>query len=92
MLYPTVQQLTAAKKVNRYSLVIATAKGARFITDKTNREREEAEAKRDSDRFAKDAKIETTYDLETQKPVSIAVEKIVDDEFKIVMPPKPTDQ
>ena len=39
MLKPTVQEMTNSK-VNRYKLVIATAKCARHIVDKANEERE----------------------------------------------------
>ena len=58
MLYPTVQELTN-ENVNRYGLVIATAKCARHIIDKANEARELEEARRlDTDRFSKESKNE----------------------------------
>ena len=47
MLYPSVQQMTN-EKVNRYALVIATAKGARYINDKQNKDDMIAKAKKRS--------------------------------------------
>ena len=82
MLYPSVQQMTN-EKVNRYALVIATAKGARYINDKQNKEREEAELKRDE--HVKDVKLPTSESV-NEKAVSVTIRKLCDDEFKIVLP------
>ena len=83
MLYPTVQDLTK-DNVNRYGLVIATAKCARHIIDKANEARELEEARRlDNDRFSKDAKSESDI-LLTEKPVSIAVQKLYEGEYSII--------
>ncbi len=81
MLYPSVQQMTN-DKVNRYALVIATAKGARIITDKAVKEREEAESRRDS----KDSKPQLTSDSVNEKAVSLTIAKLCSGEFKIVLP------
>lgn len=81
MLYPSVQQMTS-ENVNRYALVIATAKGARIITDKATREREAAETHRD----LKDAKISATPDSVNEKAVTMTIEKLRSGEFKIVLP------
>ncbi len=84
MLYPTVQDLTN-DKVNRYKLVIATAKCARHLIDKSNAEREEEEARRvEADRFSKDAKASDSDILLTEKPVSLAVQKLYDGEYTII--------
>lgn len=84
MLYPTVQELTN-EKVNRYALVIATAKCARHLIDKSNLKREEDEAFRfESDRFSKDSKLSESDILLTEKPVSVAVQKLYDGEYSIV--------
>ncbi|MBQ3229420.1 MAG: DNA-directed RNA polymerase subunit omega [Clostridia bacterium] len=84
MLYPTVQDLTN-DKVNRYKLVIATAKCARHLIDKSNLEREEEEARRlETDRFSKDQKPAENDILLTEKPVSVAVQKLYDGEYTIV--------
>ena len=84
MLYPTVQDLTN-DKVNRYKLVIATAKCARHLIDKANDEREIEEAnKNEFDRFGKETK--TNYELLlSEKPVSVAVQKLYDGEYNIVV-------
>ena len=83
MLYPTVQDLTN-DNVNRYSLVIATAKCARHIIDKANEERELEEMRRvDTDRFSKESKSDASI-LLTEKPVSIAVQKLYEGEYTIV--------
>lgn len=81
MLYPTVQDLTN-DKVNRYKLVIATAKSARHIIDKANEEQAIEEIKYENDRFSKDSKAENP--LLTEKPVSIAVQKLYEGEYTIV--------
>ncbi|MBQ4317187.1 MAG: DNA-directed RNA polymerase subunit omega [Clostridia bacterium] len=83
MLYPTVQELTN-DKVNRYKLVIATAKCARHLIDKANDERENEEMYRNEfDRYGKETK--TSYELLlTEKPVSVAVQKLYDGEYNIV--------
>ena len=102
MLKPTVQEMTNSK-VNRYKLVIATAKCARHIVDKANEEREfEEKHRNDPERIAKepceeaellretnpvkDSKSDDIFERECEKPVSEAVIKIVDDEFKIIVP------
>ncbi len=82
MLYPTVQDLTN-DKVNRYKLVIATAKCARHIIDKANEEMAlEEQNRNENDRFGKDSKNENI--LLSEKPVSIAVQKLYDGEYSII--------
>ena len=85
LLHPTVQELTSQKHVNRYTIVIATAKGARYLVDKENREREEAQILRETNPV-KDSKSDDIFERECEKPVSEAVRKIDDDEFKIIVP------
>ncbi len=85
ILHPTVQEFSNAKHVNRYTAVIAAAKGARYLVNKQNREREEAEIARETSPV-KDVKTEGIFEKEAVKAVSTAVEKIVNDEFKIVVP------
>ena len=82
MLYPTVQELTN-EKTNRYSLVIAAAKCARHIIDKSNAEHEfEEQRKDDSAHYAKEVKDEDL--LLSEKPVSIAIKRIYEGEYKII--------
>ncbi len=82
MLYPTVQELTN-EKVNRYKLVIATAKCARHLIDKANDERENEELhKNEFDRYSKEPK--SNYELLlSEKPVSVAVQKLYEGEYTI---------
>ncbi len=83
MLYPNVQDLTN-DKVNRYKLVIATAKCARHLIDKSNEERELEERRRlETDRYGKETKNENDI-LLTEKPVSVAVNKLYDGEYTII--------
>ena len=42
MIYPSIEELTKGKH-NRYTLVIATAKCARIVTDEYVKQREQAE-------------------------------------------------
>ena len=79
MLYPSIQQLTH-DEVNRYRLVIATAKCARHVNSKMLEEREDAEKHKDSDRVVR----ESFADYEIRKPVSIAVAKIASGDYTIV--------
>ncbi len=83
MLYPTVQDLTN-DDVNRYKLVIAAAKCARHIIDKANDERELEEMNRnENERYVKDSKSVSDL-LLTEKPVSLAVQKLYEGEYTIV--------
>lgn len=84
MLYPSVQQMTD-DKVNRYALVIATAKGARIITEKAVKEREEIENRRD----AKDQRPQLTPDSVNEKAVSLTIAKICEGEFQVIIPETP---
>lgn len=83
MLYPTLQELTN-DKVNRYKLVIAAAKCARHITQKSCDEKETTEQKKDTDRFSKDSKNEMTSDAANDKAVSVAVKRLASGEYKII--------
>ncbi|MBO5735474.1 MAG: DNA-directed RNA polymerase subunit omega [Clostridia bacterium] len=78
MLYPSIQQLTGGE-INRYRLVIASAKCARHVTDKMIEEREFAEKHKDSDIPTKDS----FASYEVRKPVSIALKKLAEGEYTI---------
>jgi len=82
MLYPSLQSLTT-DKVNRYKLVIATAKCARHITQKSCDAKEVADQRKELDRFAKDAKNEMTADAANDKAVSVAVKRIASGEYRL---------
>jgi DNA-directed RNA polymerase subunit K/omega len=83
MIYPTMQDLTKGK-YNRYELAIATAKGARKITDEYVRQRAEAEAAagggKDSER---PAAVMIDKKLKDEKAVKISIDRIADGEFVI---------
>ena len=82
-LKPTVQEMTNSK-VDRYKLVIATAKCARHIVDKANEEREfEEKHRNDPERIAKEPCEEAELLLH-EKAVSVAVKKLHDGEYKII--------
>jgi DNA-directed RNA polymerase subunit K/omega len=83
MLYPSLENLTN-ENVNRYRLVIATAKCARYVTQKANEARDIAEQRKEIDRFSKDTKTEMSADAANDKAVSVAIQKISSGEFKIV--------
>lgn len=73
MLYPSIQDLTN-NEINRYMLVIGTAKSARYVTYKTN---QELEARKDSDKAI-------GIEESCKKSVSVAVEKLHGGQFKII--------
>ena len=75
MLYPSIQDLTKENGVNRYTLVIATAKSARYITYRKNIEKtaEEGEVYDSDVKFGED-----------DKAVGVAVNMLHNGTFKIV--------
>ena len=74
MLYPSIQDLTG-NNVNRYMLVIAAAKGARYVTYKQNQEQEYYEARKEYDKNA---------DENNEKAVSVAISRLHNGQFKII--------
>ena len=83
MIYPTIQDLTKGK-YNRYELAIATAKGARIITDEYVRQRTAAEAATGNGKES-DKPIATMIDkkLKDEKAVKLSIDKIDNGEFVI---------
>jgi len=83
MIYPTIQDLTKGK-YNRYELAIATAKGARLITDEYVRQRTAAEAATGNGKES-DKPIATMIDkkLKDEKAVKLSIDKIDNGEFVI---------
>ena len=84
MIYPTIQDLTKGK-YNRYELAIATAKGARLITDEYVRQRAAAEAATGNGKES-DKPIATMIDkkLNDEKAVKLSIDKLDSGEFEIV--------
>lgn len=74
MLYPSIQDLTN-ENVNRYMLVIAAAKGARYVTYKQNQEQEYNESRKEFEKSMEDS---------NEKAVSIAIDRIHNGQFKIL--------
>ncbi|MBR6507543.1 MAG: hypothetical protein IKT37_08095 [Clostridia bacterium] len=77
MIYPTIKEITK-EKYNRYTLVIATAKSARHITDQAVKAAEKAAESADS----KDSK--TNVEFLGEKAVTLAVDKLLTGEYKVV--------
>ncbi len=85
MIYPTIKKLTKGK-FNRYQLAVATAKGARIITDKYTEQRRSAEknltGNKDTDRAIMENAVNPDY--RNRKAVKIAIDKIDSGDFVIV--------
>jgi len=84
MIYPSIEELTN-EKVNRYALVIATAKCARSITDEYVRQKRVAEnqiaGNKDSDKSLASM---ISKELCDEKAVRIAINRIKDGEYTIL--------
>lgn len=84
MMYPTPDQLSDNGKYNRYTLVVATAKCARKITDEYVKQRENAEkmiANRETDKSIA-SMIKKEY--RDDKAVDTAISRIQHGEYVIV--------
>ena len=84
MIYPTIQDLTKGK-YNRYELAIATAKGARIITEEYVRQRAAAESAVGNGKES-DKPIANMIDkkLKDEKAVKLSIDKLDSGEFFIV--------
>ncbi len=82
MIKPSIKDLTKGK-INRYELVIATAKGARLVTDEYCRQRSIAE--RMIARKETDKPLSSFIDKEyrDKKAVTLAIERIEDGEYVV---------
>ena len=92
MIEPSIEELTRVIKkkceidINRYELVIATAKAARIITDIQNEKREELEknaAKESSSSSEKSVALKELRDIPDEKMVKSAIQKIYNGDFLI---------
>ncbi len=82
MITPSIDELTKGK-FNRYTLVVATAKGARIVTDEYVKQREIAEemiARKDTDKTLISL-IDQEY--RNEKAVKIAIRRIHDGYYTI---------
>jgi DNA-directed RNA polymerase subunit K/omega len=93
MLYPSIQELlkktekNGEETLNKYSLVMATAKCARMITNEYLRERAIAERKiANKEIDTKDIGALITKSYRDEKAVKNAVKELKDGEFEVFMP------
>lgn len=88
MIHPSISELTQDKDVNRYSLVVATAKCARIITDEYVRQREYAEKlafNKESDKKASIAGM-IKKEYRDEKAVKTAINGLYNGEFQMINP------
>ena len=83
MIKPTIQELTKGE-YNRYELALATAKGARMITDEYVRQRTEAERAAGAKDSDKSVSAMIDKDLKDEKAVRLAIDRINAGGFVIV--------
>ena len=86
MIYPSIAELTQDGKINRYTLVVATDKCARIITDEYVKQREYAEKvamNKDNEKSKNIAGL-IRKEYRDEKAVKNAITRINSGEYKIV--------
>ncbi len=83
MIKPSIEQLTKGE-INRYALVIATAKCARIVTDEYVEQREKADRLIANKQTDKPLSALIDSDLRNNKAVENAVQRLYNGEYKIV--------
>lgn len=86
MIHPSISELTNNGEINRYTLVVATAKCARIITDEYVKQREYAEKlslSKDSEKKSNIASM-IKREYRDEKAVKNAISGLYSGEFKIV--------
>jgi len=83
MIYPSIEELTRGK-YNRYTLVIATAKCARLVTDEYVQQRECAEKLLQNKETDKSLASMIKREYRDEKAVKNAIKRLYQGEFKIV--------
>ena len=86
MIYPSISELTNNNQINRYTLVVATAKAARIITEEYEKQREYAEKlalSKDSDKKTNIASL-IKKEYRDDKAVKTAISGIHNAEFKLI--------
>ncbi len=91
MITPSIEQLTKGK-FNRYSLVIATAKCARLITDEYVAQREKAEKMIADKKTDKSIASMISSDIRDNKAVENAVQKLYDGEYRVILPEEKSEE
>ena len=84
MIYPSIGELTKDGKINRYELVIATAKCARKITDEYVAQRELAERAIANKETDKSISALIDKDIRDEKAVKNAVQRLYAGQYKVV--------
>ncbi|MBQ7921941.1 MAG: hypothetical protein IJ325_05100 [Clostridia bacterium] len=88
MIKPSISELTQDGKINRYTLVVATAKSARIITDEYVKQREYAKKvtmSKDSEK-AKNLANFIKKEYRDEKAVKNAINGLYSGEFRILSP------
>ncbi len=87
MIYPSIAELTKDGQINRYTLVVATAKAARIITDEYVKQREYAEKvtmnNKDSEKTKQIANM-IRKEYRDEKAVKNAISGLHNGEFRIL--------
>ena len=83
MIYPTPEQLSNEGKYNRYTLVIASAKCARVLTDEYVEQRAEAEKLIANKETDKSIAAQLRKEIRDEKAVTLAVNHLRDGEYVI---------
>ena len=84
MIYPTPEQLSGGGKYNRYTLVIASAKCARAITDEYVRQRGVAEKLVANKETDKSIASMIKKEIRDEKAVTTAVNRLNSGEYVII--------
>ena len=82
MIYPSIDELTKGR-FNRYTLVVATAKCARIVTDEYVRQREAAEKLISNKETEKSLVAMIKREFRDDKAVKTAINRINSGEFRI---------
>ena len=85
MISPSIDQLTKGK-MNRYMLVMATAKCARMVTDEYVAQREQAEKMIERKETDKSIAALIKSDVRDKTAVETAVQRIYEGDFEVVDP------
>ena len=83
MIHPSIGELTNNGQINRYTLVVATAKCARIVTDEYVHQREQAEKLIANKETDKSLASMIKRDIRDEKAVKNALNRLYQGEYKI---------
>lgn len=86
MIKPSIEELTKESNCNRYTLVIASAKSARYVTAKQKLKRDEGRLESVDALSQSYSKQPLRRDLYEEKPTTAGIELIHNGDFHIVNP------